>query len=314
MPLENEFDVPNFSPPTPSLNAGKWHQRTACIYSLIPGFRGLELDFYEPLQHVSSPRTVVMWIHGGGYHSGGRAQFAPWLQHANMIGQVLAAGMCFVSLDYRLGREANFPAAIVDARAALRYLRRYATVFNIDPERIVLWGESAGGHLAAMTAYCSAADLRSWGVDEKLYGSTSTEARVIGLVDWYGASDLPTIVRPMDGSDTSLPDEQRFPPEYFNLGADRWLDIGARVSASPTTYVRPDCVPTLLIHGDQDSIVPFQQSEILLEKLDECDVSANLLRIAGAEHAWIGSPLEVVDHVIKQSVEFSIKISNAQPL
>ena len=314
MPLPNEFDVPNFAPPTSSLLVGGRHQRTACLYSLIPGFRGLELDFYEPLENVTTPRAVVMWIHGGGYHSGGRAQFAPWLEKANIIGQVLDAGMAFVSVDYRLGREAHFPAAIVDARAALRYLRRYAATLNIDPDRIVVWGESAGGHVAAMTAYCTSEDVQTWGVDEKLAESTSTEARVIGLVDWYGASDLPTIVRPMDGSDNSLPEEQRFPPEYFNLGADRWLDVGARVLASPTTYVRADSVPTLLIHGDQDSIVPFQQSEILLEKLDEFDVPANLLRIAGAEHAWISSPLKVVDHVIKQSIEFSLKISNAQPL
>jgi acetyl esterase/lipase len=267
-------------------------------YAIIGGFRPLELDLYLP--EGNGPFPVVVWVHGGGYTGGSRRDFTPWLEKAGLIEQVLAAGIAFVSVDYRLGYESVFPAAIHDLNSALRWLARHASLLKLDSNRFALFGESAGGHLASLTALTQG--------DKFFAGTNGVPAgehfAVKALVDWYGASDLNTIVRPMDGTDASLPDLFRYPPEYFNLGAERWQDSQLRGLASPVNHVSASMPPTLRVHGTVDGMVPFSQSVEFHDAALLAGGRCELISVEGGDHAWFGLSQERVNQVVRQSVAF----------
>jgi acetyl esterase/lipase len=267
-------------------------------YAIIGGFRPLELDLYVP--NGDGPFPLVIWVHGGGYAGGSRREFTPWLEKAGLIEQTLAAGMAFASVDYRLGFEAIFPSAVHDLNAALRWLARHAALLQLDAGRFGLFGESAGGHLAALTALTQGSDYFT--------GSNGVPAgekfSVRALVDWYGAADLNTIVRPMDGTDASLPELFRYPPEYFNLGAEHWKDADLRGKASPVNYVSASMPATLLVHGTADGMVPYSQSVEFHDAALLAGGSCELVTVEGADHAWFGLEQERVDEAVRVSVEF----------
>jgi acetyl esterase/lipase len=292
---------PTFGPIPPAETTASGLKRLTVRYALISGYRPLELDLYLPTA-VSAGRPVatVIWVHGGGYAGGSRRDFTPWLERAGFIQQVLDAGMAFASIDYRLGLEATFPAAIHDGNSALRWLAQHASKLGLDPSRFALWGESAGGHLASLVALTQG--------DSFFEGDNGVPRgvgyRVRALCDWYGAADLITIIRPMDGTDESIPEQFRFPPEYFNLGAARWREAELRRQASPASYVSAAMPPTLRIHGTADQMVPFSQSVEFYEAALLAGGSCQLVEVEGGDHAWFGLAQERVTEVVSQSVEF----------
>ena len=292
---------PTFGPIPPAETTASGLKRLTVRYALIGGFRPLELDLYLPdAAGVTGDSPVVIWVHGGGYAGGSRRDFTPWLEKAGLIQQVLAQGFAFVSLDYRLGFEATFPAAVHDANSALRWLAHHAPKLGLDATRFALWGESAGGHLASLTALTKG--------DPWFEGSNGVDPGVAfevkALVDWYGASDLNTIVRPMDGTDETLPELFRFPPEYFNLGAEHWQHAALRRKASPVEYVAADMPPTLRVHGTADGMVPFGQSVEFYDAALLAGARCELISVEGGDHAWFGLPQAEVNRVVEQSVAF----------
>ena len=269
-------------------------------YALVVGFRPLEMQLFVPEGASSAP--VILWIHGGGYAGGTRTEGTPWFEATNYRQKALERGFAFASIDYRLGSEASFPAAVNDAHAALRWLAKHAEKLNLDVTKTFIWGESAGGHLASLTAYTQGIDFFE-GTD----GAEKAEGlKVIGLVDWYGASELTSIVRPMDGTDENIPEALRFPPEYFNLGPDRWKDPSWLAKASPVNYVTKDSPTTLLVHGDIDIMVPLQQSQVLAAKLAEHGVSHKLEVIPGGDHGWMVLPATEVSAIVDRTLDFML--------
>lgn len=117
------------------------------VYSCAGGQDRLA-DVYVP--DGDGPFPAIIFLHGGGWRFGDR-RLAPDLRRF-----FAESGFVMVSIDYRLSGEAIFPAAVIDTKTAIRWLRRHAADYNIDPERIGLWGSSAGGHLAAMAALSNA--------------------------------------------------------------------------------------------------------------------------------------------------------------
>ncbi len=267
-------------------------------YALISGFRPLELQLFLP--QATEPAPLIVWIHGGGYAGGTRVEGTPWFEATNYRERALAQGFAFASIDYRLGKEESFPAAVNDAHASLRWLAKYADQLNLDVARTILWGESAGGHLAALTAYTVGHEY----FEGSAGAEKSAQLKILGLVDWYGATDLNSIIRPMDGTDESMPEEFRYPPEYYNLGPERWKDHDWLAKASPINYVSPNSPTTLMVHGDVDTMVPLQQSQILSEKLTVQGVRHQLEVIPGGDHGWMGLPADKVSEIVARSLEF----------
>jgi acetyl esterase/lipase len=302
MPETPVWIPPKHGPVPNPVMTGSGLRRYDISYALIPGFRPLELQLFVP--ESEQPTPLIVYIHGGGYAGGTRVEGTPWFELTNYRQKALARGFAFASIDYRLGFEQSFPAAVNDAHASLRWLAKFADKLNIDISRVVVWGESAGGHLAALT-------VNTFGDDffEGTNGAEKSDTlNIVGLIDWYGAADLTSIVRPMDGTDESMPEAMRFPPEYFNLGSDRWKDTAWLKKASPVTYITSKSVDTLIVHGDSDTMVPLQQSHVLAHKLHAEGVKHKLVEIPNGEHGFMGLPQEQIDAILDLTLDFAQKV------
>lgn len=122
------------------------------VYSCEQGYRPLFLDLRLPAGASGGSHPLIVWIHGGGYVHGSRQRQAPNIDAHDVIGRLLSAGYAVALVDYRLSREAAFPAPVLDVRAAVRWLRAQADHLGLDPGRVALRGESAGAHLALIAA------------------------------------------------------------------------------------------------------------------------------------------------------------------
>lgn len=269
------------------------------IYAAPHGFRPLELDVYVPAG-ANAPVACVVWIHGGGFAMGSR-RHPPLEWPPGAVFQLLIdAGLAVASIDYRHTAEAPFPAQLHDAKAAVRYLRAYAGKLGIDPQRIGVWGESAGGQLAALVGLVhDRVDLE--GAEGVVEGSSA----VAVVVDFYGASNLETIG---DISDRMPPHVRAFfeqmggpppDPRHALLAGSPLTD--AQAAASPVTYVRADAPPFLIVHGDADFVVPISQSEELTVALEHAATHVEFDRVPAAGHVFGGvDPLPY----LKKAVEF----------
>ena len=161
------------------------------------------------------------------------------------------------SVGYRLSDEAIWPAQLHDCKAAIRWLRANAKKYNLDPDRIGVTGTSAGGHLVAMLG--TGGDVLE--LEGELGDHLKVSSRVNCVVDQYGPTDLLT----MGGFHNNANS-----PESKLLGGAVQDNKKAARNASPTSYVSKDDPPVLLIHGTNDPVVPFNQSELLLQAHEDC--------------------------------------------
>ncbi len=242
-----------------------------------PGGAPLTGDLYLPSGSTRAP--VVVSAHGGGWCLGNSAMHAHW-------GRYLAEhGIALFPINYRLvaeGRKA-YPEAVHDVRSAVQYLRSQAQALNIDPERIALFGDSAGAHLAALVALAG---------DKPPFGSRGeTSTRVKAVVGVYGVYDLAAqwehdlLVRPSDNI------SERF------LGAPLFDDRRLYFEASPLSWVTRDASQTafLLSWGTEDDIVDRKtQSEAFLRALKQAGFFARSVILQGAPHFWNAEPLDEV--------------------
>ncbi len=213
---------------------------------------------------------------------------------------MLAAGLALVSIDYRHSLEAPFPAQLHDVKAAIRYVRSFAGVLGIDPDRIAVWGESAGGHLAAL-AGLTRPDGPGGAELEGTQGVGSGETGVLAVVDWYGVSDLVALAGhplPPMASGMEFPD-----PYEALLGASVAERPESARAASPVTYAEgSNPPPFLLVHGTRDGLVPYSQSEVLAAALKSAGGEVVLQPVEGADHIFLGSP--DITAIVEESVAF----------
>ncbi|WP_457947797.1 alpha/beta hydrolase fold domain-containing protein [Pseudarthrobacter sp. alpha12b] len=248
----------------------------------------LLLDLYLPGAGAAGRdqggRPAVIHFHGGGWRTGERSSLGPGVDGFGLspIEQLADAGFVVASADYRLTDVATFPAQLLDAKAAVRWLRAHAAEYGVDPRRIYAWGDSAGGHLASLlgltagaTAFGAPAGTRGPGGDDQ----------VAAVAAWYPPTDLLRMgaqARPDAVARADDPGSR----ESLLLGAQP-ADAPDRASAaSPVTYVHPDAPPFLLIHGTADRFVPVAQSTSLAEALERAGTAVELLLLEDADHMW----------------------------
>jgi acetyl esterase/lipase len=237
-----------------------------------PPQRALLLDLYVPEQ-PTGPLPVIIWVHGGGWCSGGK-DYPP-------AERFTARGYAVASLSYRYSTEALFPAQIEDCKAAVRWLRAHAAQYRLDPARFGVWGASAGGHLVALLGTSGDAPE----LEGTVGGNLEQSSRVQAVCDFCGPTDfLQEIGQPGDLDRATLDC-----PEAGLLGGLLTERPEAVRRANPLTYLAPDNPPFLIVHGDQDMIVPLHQSQILCEALTAAGVPATLHVVAGGGHGF-GSP------------------------
>ena len=233
------------------------------------------LDVFYP-EKTDKPVPLVIWIHGGAWSAGSKDR-PPGLP------LMLEKGFAVASVTYRFSQNAVFPAQIEDCKTAIRWLRKNAASLNIAPEKIGVWGASAGGHLVAMLGV--AGDVKDWDKGENLDQSS----RVQAVCDWFGPSDLLTFgpqggnARPKNPRPFPATDAADSPEGKLIGGAVPENKDKAR-AASPVTYVTKDDAPFLIMHGDKDPLVPAAQSTELHELLEKAGVSSKLIILPGAGH------------------------------
>jgi acetyl esterase/lipase len=248
--------------PVPTLSAGQSATVTFC--------NDQQARITEPAVLHGDASTAV-YVHGGDWVSGNldTGGFA-----IHQIGPALnAKGFVVMSVDYRLGPENLWPDQIEDVKCAVRYLRANARALNVDPDRIGIWGQSAGGQLAALVA--TAGPTAGW--DVGVYRGQSS--KVAAVVDLSGPSDLVS----MSNSGASGFVKNTFVKLLGPLAPAALL--GTLTDAGPVHYVAPGDPPFLIFDGDADAIVFASQSEELTQALKSAGDSAQLVIVHGGGHA-----------------------------
>jgi acetyl esterase/lipase len=240
------------------------------VYNVASG-QELKLDVIRP-RNAAGPLPVVMRIHGGGWVAGSKEASALWGM------PFLEMGLAVVNVEYRLAKVAQAPAAIEDCRCALRWIVRNAERFKFDVGRIVVSGDSSGGHLALMTgmATSGAGFDRGCPAEEKTRwtGSDKSEPKVAAIINWYGITDLRDMIE-------GAANARGYAIEWIG-NRDDAAQLAAK--ASPLTYVRAGLPPILTIHGDRDMLVPIAHARRLHEALQKAGATNELLVISGAGH------------------------------
>jgi acetyl esterase/lipase len=223
-----------------------------------------KMDVMYPSNFGDKPTPATVYIHGGGWTAGDKGSGAGSLD----VQELLARGYVVISLNYRLAPQYKWPAHITDVKCAIRHLRALAGVYKIDPHRIGVWGGSAGGHLVAMLGTTD----KSAGFDVGEYLDQSS--RVQAVVDLFGPADLPVML---------TGNAQAAVKGIF--GATSRQDP-VLAKASPVTHITPDDPPFLILHGDQDKLVPLEQSQILHAKLRAGGVDSTFVVVKNAGHGF----------------------------
>jgi len=230
------------------------------------GGRSLEADiFLPPLEEKNRP--AVLFIHGGGWIEGDRSQLRGY--------GILLARLGFVCMcnSYRLSNESIWPAQIQDVNCAIRYLRANATDLGLDPDRIGVSGNSAGGHLSLMAAATNYDQIF-----EGEGGSNEVSSKIKAVCAIYP----PTTIRQLEMPN---PLENAF---LMLMGKEAKKEDYDK--ASPLNYVTEDYPPCMLIHGSTDSVVRLKDSTKFYEKLIEFNRPASLHIFSEEEHAFDGEP------------------------
>jgi acetyl esterase/lipase len=248
-----------------------WAARSVSEYISLPdityftaGDVTLKLDVYRR-RGTTGPQPALIYIHGGGWVGGSKGGavnlLLPWFE----------MGFTIVNVEYRLARAAPAPAAVADCLCALRWVATRAQNYGIDTSRLVISGESAGGHLALTTSMIP----ETAALDKQCPGVPLP--KIAAVVNFYGITDVADL---LEG-----PNQKGYAVSWIGNGIangeDR-QDLAKRVS--PLTYVRPGLPPILSIQGDADPTVPYSHSVRLQEALEKADVPHQLVTIAGGKH------------------------------
>ncbi|WP_010586657.1 alpha/beta hydrolase [Schlesneria paludicola] len=242
-----------------------------------PDDQHLQLNLARP-KSGNGPFPAVICIHGGGFRAGKRDGYD------GLCLRLAERGYVAATITYRLAPKYQFPAAVHDTKAAVRWMRANAKTYNVDPARIGVTGGSAGGHLAqflAVTAHVPEFEGNGGNADQ-----SSTVACVVNV---YGPSDFTQ-------SYGKSVDAHEVLPLWFggNLETKRALHI----QGSPLYWVTPASAPTLCIHGTEDKYVAHEQAVWLVDKLKAATVDAELLTLEGAGHGFKGADVEKADKAL----------------
>lgn len=229
------------------------------------------LDLYRPQEPSEEALPVIVFFHGGGWYQGDKADGA-----ARVMPFVSSGDYAAVSVGYRLSDEATWPAQLHDSKAAIRWIKANADEHGLDPDRLAVWGHGAGGHLALM--------LGMTGDEPKLEGDLGPDdevaSEVAAVVNFFGVTDMMALVDQPSDFDRSSPEA----PEARLLGGALPENEEQAIGASPVTYVSEGDPPVLTLHGDEDTVVPYDQAVRLDVALTDTGEPSYFITVPGAGH------------------------------
>ena len=255
----------------------RWIDYVAGDYDIFPNITyakannvELKLDLYLPKNRTNLTPTLILF-HGGGWVDGQKERNVLFLL------PYLAMGWTAVNVEYRTGHQSPAPAAVEDARCALRWVNYHSREYSLDPSKFVLTGTSAGGHLSLITGMLPANTVfdRQCTIQGNDRWNTATvpELKVAAIVNWFGISDVADL---LEG-----PNAKNYAREWF--GSMSNADQLAK-QVSPINYVRAGLPPIITIHGENDDVAPYNHSVRLHAALDKAGVPNQLVTIRGRKH------------------------------
>lgn len=232
----------------------------------------LQVNIAQP--KGDGPFPAIVCIHGGGFRAGKRESY-------DKLCLTLAQhGYVAITVTYRLAPAYQFPAAVIDCKTAVRWLRANAAKYHVDPKRIGTTGGSAGGHLVQFLGVTE-------GVKEfEGEGFNDQSSAVQCVVNYYGPSDLTK-------SYGASVDAAEVLPLFF--GGDLSTKRREHIVGSPLYWATPKAAPTLIVHGTDDKYVAYEQAGWMVDRLKACMVEVDLLTLQGAGHGFKGADLEKAD-------------------
>jgi acetyl esterase/lipase len=248
------------------------------VYRTVTTRYGRTMDLHMDVLVPPDPGPMpgVVFIPGGGFFSAIRSLAV------NRRRYVADEGFVVASVEYRTLDDGTYADAVSDVKAAIRYLRTHASEYRLDPARVGVWGESAGGYLAAMVGTTN-------GVRQFDPAEPGPSTAVQGVVDVYGLSDLTRIGADYDAATQAAHRSPSITEAAFVNGKDRGLGIlddrAAARRANPITYVTRGDPPFLLFHGSRDGLVSPSQTALLRRALAAHGVPVTRYLVDGAGHA-----------------------------
>jgi len=238
-----------------------------------------KLDIYLP-ETGSGPFPVIIAIHGGAFRMGSKtgSDLAAMFEGLNH-------GYAVVAVDYRLSGEAVFPAAVNDIKAAIRFIRKNAAAYSLNPDKIALWGDSSGGNLASVAGTTGGTNA----LYDPALGNLDVSDRVTAVVDWFGPVNFLLMDEQFEASGISPAfgkTSVATSAESVYLGRLITEIPEVAAQANPETYISSDDPAFLIQHGTADRNVPVQQSINFAEKLRKVlgEDKVSLVLLEGAAH------------------------------
>ncbi len=250
-----------------------------------PDGQHLQVNLAMP-KEAKGVLPAVVCIHGGGFRAGKRESY-------DRLAVTLAErGYVAITVTYRLAPAYPFPAAVLDCKAAVRWLRANAAKYHVDPARIGVTGGSAGGHLAQFLGVTA-------GVKEfEGEGNLDQSSAVACVVNFYGPSDFTKSY----GAST---DAAEVLPLFF--GGDLSTKRREHIVGSPLFWVTPNAAPTLCVHGTKDDHVAYEQAGWIVDRLKASAVEADLLTLEGAGHGFKGADMEKAEKAMMEFFDRHLK-------
>lgn len=227
------------------------------------------LDLFSPAERDEKPLPLLVSIHGGAWLLGSK-EFCP-------VKFAIPHGFIVASIGYRLTNEGTFPRQLEDCQAALKFLVEHAAEYGIDPGKILISGDSAGGHLALLLG------MAPFPAD----ANVKRAMKIRGIVDFYGPTDLPgyladaQAIKPGTRAEKEIHDDA----VVRLLGGTPAQKPELAKAASPLTYVSPQASPVMILQGEDDQVVPPAQSERLHAALDKVGVHNEYVLLPKAIHS-----------------------------
>lgn len=230
----------------------------------------LQLNIARP-KNATGALPTILCIHGGGFRAGTRESY-------DKLCLTLAGhGYVAATVTYRLAPAHPYPAAVLDCKSAVRWLRANAAKYNIDPARLGVTGGSAGGHLVQFLGVTPG--VKEFDVGDHLDQSSAVSC----VVNYYGPSDLTkSYGKSVDAAEVL--------PLFFGGALDTKLK--EHVRGSPLYWVTPNAAPMLIVHGTEDKYVNYEQAGWMVDKLKAAQVEVELLTLPGAGHGFKGPDAE----------------------
>lgn len=268
------------------------------------GERKLLMDIYMPDDHKFDKAPVIYYVHGGGWAAGNKEKFGNALM-LPVFRQLSENGFVCVSISYRLckkGKNVLMRDCVTDAMDGLRFLKKHSERYGIDPDCIVVFGDSAGGQLAQMLTYASP---DSFAGDQDL---AAIDVQPRAGISWYGPSDFTDVNLFKTNLSDKNPD--RFGERISGDGDGYKKNPKAFEEMSPYHWIKKDSPPMLVLQGDTDATIPLPHAIHLKEKADHVGADVEMIIVKNAGHNWRkagGDPVPGLEEIQRITAEYAIQ-------